>query len=130
MKTRIILILFVSVLTFSFTTVNDTATDRKITPQLNTITVSNIADLEAIFSDGEEANFFIPIEWTGDATYGRPNYMSVRQQVLDHYNTHWNKFPLSNIIDNNHEIWMFTEGLRADVESAMSKDDNVDVDDD
>lgn len=130
MKTRIFLIIFISVIALSFTTTESKETDRMITPAPELLTISNIADFECLLENDGMVSELIPIVWTGAAEYGRPYYIDVREERLDYYESNFNKFPIGQHIDNNHEVWLFLEGSRADVEAAMSKDDEVDVDDD
>ena len=131
MKTRILLILLASVFVFGFTSANKTETESMSTPQLNLLKVSNISELETILSNDDVVNYQIPIVWVGDAVYGEPGYHQLRITVRTYYEDNFGKGPISMIVDDNREVWIFNGSeTRNSVEAAMSKDDNVDVDDD
>jgi len=134
MKTKIILLLFVSVITMSFTTPGtvENSTDP-VTPEVICITISDISDLEKLKLENEMGNpFTLQIVWTGDAAWqASMNFQQIRNTVRANYENNYGKSTQETILGNNSEIWSF-DGVRpkTEVEATIQSDPNVDVDDD
>ncbi|MEM7185016.1 MAG: hypothetical protein AAF466_00050 [Bacteroidota bacterium] len=130
MKTKISLILLVSIFVFGFTSEQQTIEENAIDIPVDVLNALDLSTLEALASNEADESMNIAIEWTGSAVHGLSGYNQVRMAVRLFYETNYNKSIFSQMVDNNHEVWLFLSGDRSDVEAAMAKDDDVAVDDD
>lgn len=133
MKTKIILLLFVSVITMSFNTpVTVETSTNPVTPEVICITISDISDLEKLNLEDEIGNpFTLEIAWTGDAAWqASMNFQQIRNTVRASYENNYGKSTQETILSNNSELWSF-DGSRpkTEVEATVQSDPNVDCTD-
>ncbi|MEM7185018.1 MAG: hypothetical protein AAF466_00060 [Bacteroidota bacterium] len=135
MKTRILLIALMAVLTWSFTAPNSTL-DMEVTTSETDTKIVCIDNKEVVMLDLDEEMGIVqvPIIWKNDAEYqGSMNWQQIRTDTRTFYQS-MGMAPIYHVVDNNREVWVFNipgGGFPgSDVEAVMGKDDNVDVDGD
>jgi len=134
MKTRIILLVLVSIFTLSFTTTSniETPTDP-VPPEVICITISDISDLEKLdILNDLSLPYDIEIEWIGNASWqATQNFQQIRALVRANYENHYGKSKTEVILGKDKELWSFDGTTsKSNVEATMESDPNVDVDDD
>ncbi len=130
MKTKVFLLLLVTIITASFTIKPEIVPIDPTTPlEEICFTISDISELENLNLE-DDVSYMIRIEWTGQAVYGTSGYLALREQVRNFYEDNHGKGPVSMIIDNNQERWVFNGSTgRSNVEATMQSDPNVDCTD-
>lgn len=135
MKTKILIIALIAMLTWSFKATNElTISTPECSELLTKVDCINDEEVTIYDLDNEVATFTIEIVWKRLAEYpGNINYLQTRADRRAAYQAEWGMHTFYQVVDDNREIWTFTTtppDNATDVEAAMEKDDEVDVDGD
>ena len=135
MKTKILIITLIATLTWSFKAANELPINAPECSEIQTKVVCINDEEVTIYNlDDEVATFTVNIVWKKLAEYpGNINYLQIRADRRATYQSDWGMHSFYQVVDNNREIWTFTTtppDNASDVEAAMGKDDEVDVDGD
>jgi len=130
MKTKISLILLISIFAFGFTIEKPLDNDNPPEPKIVEHNIDDLFQLEKMDFGDEQSSFQFTVRYKGPAAHGAPGYIQVRQSIHEFYEEFYGKHPLAAILGDNRARWLMDGSMnRGSVEGSMSKNDSVEPDD-